>query len=95
LQHLDSALEIGVPDARHRLLIHLYRARAWARLRDDLKARAAVDSLKSERRALKEWRKLLDAPQAETLRAVLAADVEAAKALIEDQIDATALGAPS
>lgn len=93
LQHLDRALEIGVADARHRLLIHLYRVRAWARLHDDLQARAAVDALKAERRALKEWRKLLDAPQAGTLRAVLAADVEAAAALIEGQIDANALDA--
>jgi tetratricopeptide (TPR) repeat protein len=92
LEHLDKALEIGVPDSRHRLLIHLYRARAWARLKDDRQARAAVDALKSERRALQEWRKLLKAPQAETLRAVLAADVEAAAALVEGQIDATALG---
>jgi tetratricopeptide (TPR) repeat protein len=92
LEHLDNAIEIGVPDSRHRLLIHLYRARAWARLQDDLQARAAVDALKLERRALKEWRKLLDSPQAETLRAVLADDVEAAEALINGQIDATALG---
>jgi tetratricopeptide (TPR) repeat protein len=93
LEHLDNALRIGVPDARHRLLIHLYRARAWARLQDDLQARAAVEAIKSERRALKEWRKLLNAPQAETLRAVLAADVEAAEALIDGRIDATALAA--
>ena len=93
LEYLDKALEVGVPDARHRLLIHLYRARAWARLQDDLQARAAVEALKLEGRALKEWRKLLNASQAETLRAVLAADIEAAEALIGGQIDATALGA--
>ena len=93
IEHLDQALKIGVPDARHRLLIHLYRARAWARLHDDQQARAAVDALKTERRALEEWRKLLNTPQAETLRAVLGADIEASEALIGGQIDATALGA--
>lgn len=92
LEHLDRAIELGVPDSRHRLLIHLYRARAWVRLHDETQARAAVDALRSERRALQEWNKLLKAPQAETLRAVLGADVEAAAALINGQIDATALG---
>ena len=92
LEHLDKAINLGVPDSRHRLLIHLYRARAWTRLHDEPQARAAVDALKSERRALQEWNKLLKAPQAETLRAVLGADVEAAEALINGQIDATALG---
>lgn len=92
LEHLNKAVEIGVPDARHRLLIHFYRARAWARLGDEPQAHAAVDALKAERRALQEWRKLLNAPQAETLRAVLGADVEAAAALIDGQVDVTALG---
>lgn len=92
LDHLDRALAIGVPDARHRLLIHLYRARAWMRLNDRSQADAAVSDIRAERRALKEWRKLLAAAQAEALRSVLAADIEAAEALIDGRVDVTALG---
>ncbi len=95
VEHLDRALAIGVPDSRHRLLIHLYRARAWTRLNDRAQAAGAVESLKAERRALKEWRKLLGAPQAGALRDVLAPDIEAAAALIEGHIDPTALGNPA
>ncbi|MBK8134924.1 MAG: hypothetical protein IPK52_03630 [Chloroflexi bacterium] len=92
LEHLDKALEVGVPDARHRLLIHLYRARAQVRQNDTLQAQSAVDALKGERKALKEWNKLLGSDPSDTLRQVLAADIEAASALIEGRLDVTALG---
>lgn len=92
LSHLDAALAIGVPDARHRLLIHLYRARAAVRLGQDERARQALADLRHERRALKEWRKLLASDQAETLRAVIGSDVEAAERLIDGALDLSALG---
>lgn len=92
LSHLDHALEIGVPDARHRLLIQFYRARAFIRLGDTAQATAAVAPLTDERKSLKEWRKLLESEQAAALRQVLQPDIDAAEALIAGQIDVTALG---
>lgn len=92
LAHLDQALALGVPDARHRLLINLYRARASMRMGDRAQAEAAADDLKADKRALKEWRALLGSPQAGGLRDVLTADIESAAALVEGRIDVTALG---
>src|SRR5690606_21834819 len=92
LEHLDKAIAVGVPDARHRLLIHLYRARAWMRLNDRAQADAALADMQAERKAVKEWHTLLNAQQADALREVVAADVEAAEALLNGTIDVTALG---
>ena len=92
LTHLDAAIQAGVPDARHRLLIHLYRARAAVRLGQNERAGQALNDLRHERRALNEWRKLLASDQAETLRAVIGSDVEAAERLIAGELDVSALG---
>lgn len=89
--HLMSALDARVPDARHRLLIHFYLARAHARLGDDEAARASTDALKRERSGLKEWRTILESDQADTLRRVLQPDIDAAEALMNDQMQPEAL----
>ncbi|GAB4508516.1 MAG: hypothetical protein OHK0046_01190 [Anaerolineae bacterium] len=91
LRHLDLALNTKVPDARHRLLIHFYRARAHARLGDFEAARAAVEIIKKQRGGLNEWQMILESEQAETLRAVLAADIQAAEALVNDEMTVEAL----
>ncbi len=85
IAHLDAALELRVPDARHRLLIHLYRARAYARLGDADAAQAAVDQVKQHTGGLEEWSKILESEQAETLRAAIGADVDAAQALAKGE----------
>lgn len=92
LEHLDRALELGVPDPRHRLLIHLFRARAGMRRNDRTLAEGAVEALKAEQKALKEWHKLLKTDHADALKQVVTADIEVAAALIEGRIDVTALG---
>ncbi len=91
LTHLDQALSGKVPDPRHRLLIHLYRARALARLGRLDQASEAVSQMKVSASAVKEWRKLLGDVQAAALREVLGSDVEAAAALVEGRADATSL----
>lgn len=91
LQHLDHALTHKIPDARHRLLIHLYRARALARMGRLDHASDAITQMKSNAAALKEWRKLLGDEQAAALREVLGADVETAAALVEGRSDVTSL----
>jgi hypothetical protein len=80
-----------VPDARHRLLIHLYLARAHARLGDSASAQAALIELRKERDGLREWEKILASDQAETLRAVIGGDVQAADALMSGSLDVSAL----
>lgn len=82
LQHLDLALSLGVPEGRHRLLIHLYRARAHMRTGSLVQAQEALAELKKLRSAVEEWQKILEDEQADVLRRVLGADIEAADALI-------------
>jgi predicted Zn-dependent protease len=92
IAHLDRALALKVPDARHRLLIHLYRARAHARLGDAAAAQAASEALKRERGALQEWAQLLQSDQAQTLRAVLGEDVRTAQRLAEGALTSADVG---
>jgi len=91
LEHLNLALRLKVKDARHRLLIHFYLARAHSRLGDFDAARAEVANIVKQRNGLKEWQTILESDQAETLRVVLADDIKAAEALADGQIDVTAL----
>ncbi|MDZ4768961.1 MAG: tetratricopeptide repeat protein [Chloroflexota bacterium] len=85
--HLQNALALKVPDARHRLLIQVLLARAFARLGRPDEARGAVTELKKLRTGLDEWDTILKSEQAETLRAAIGADVEDARALISDGLD--------
>jgi tetratricopeptide (TPR) repeat protein len=91
--HLSEALAAGVPDARHRLLIHLYLARSQARLGDAAAAQAQVELLKREEAGLRDWQTILAGDQAQTLREVLDADVQLAAALIDGTTDAAVLAA--
>lgn len=93
IQHLTEALALKVPDARHRLLIHLYLARAYARL-GDLSAAADEAALVAKQRSgLQEWQSLLGHEQAAALRAVLADDIALADRLAAGEITAAALAA--
>jgi tetratricopeptide (TPR) repeat protein len=83
VQHLQAALEQRVPDARHRLLIHLYLARAHKRMGNEEAAKAEIESLRRERGGLEEWQKLLVHEQAAPLRAVLVDDVQLAQDLVD------------
>ncbi|MBE2182587.1 MAG: tetratricopeptide repeat protein [Anaerolineae bacterium] len=91
--HLDKALALKVPDARHRLLIHLYLLRAYARLGNAEAARSQFDLLKKQRGGLEEWQKILENEQAEVLRAVLGDDVKTARDLVDAAISIEEVGA--
>ncbi len=91
VDHLQTALALNVPDARHRLLIHLYLARAYSRLGNADAAQNAVKAIQRHRSGLEEWRAILDSDQAETLRAVLGDDVQAAQDLADGKLDVAAL----
>ena len=88
LHHLQQALDNGVDDARHRLLIHLYRARAHARLGQLDDAQGAVDQLKRSASGLQEWQKIMADEQASVLRDVLADDITTAEKLIDGMLTA-------
>jgi predicted Zn-dependent protease len=95
VEHLTRALELRVPDTRHKLLIHLYLARAYARLGDTEAAQAAASALARVAAGLREWQTILKSEQAATLRDAIGADVAAAEALINGQMDVSALAADS
>lgn len=86
IEHLNLALDAKVPDARHRLLIHFYLARAYARQGNMDEAQKQVKWIHSHQSGLNEWQMILSSDQAETLRAVLEADIQAAEALAYDQM---------
>ncbi len=91
VEHLTKALALKVPDARHRLLMYLYLARAYARLGDAAAAQDAVIQVRKHRGGLEEWQKLLQSDQAETLREALGDDVAAAAELMQGKLDVMAL----
>ena len=91
IEHLERALEIRINDSRHRLLAWLFLARAYARLGDLDAARDAISWLRKLRGGLNEWQILLQNDQAETLRAMLEADVQTVQTLVDGDLDAEAL----
>lgn len=86
IEHLNHALNSKVKDARHRLLIHVYLARAYSRLGNLEDANTQVEHLKRLPNGLSEWQTIMDSPQAGTLRAVIADDIKLAEQLINDDI---------
>jgi tetratricopeptide (TPR) repeat protein len=88
IAHLRKALDLKVPDARHRLLIHLYLARAYTRLGDMDAANREAKNLARYKDGLNEWQTILKSDQAETLRAVIEDDVKTAEAVIQGDLSA-------
>ena len=87
VEHLQTALKHKIPDARHRLLIYLYLARAYQRLDDSDLLQAQIAALKRERSGLEEWQTLLQHDEAAPLRAVLEEDVSLAQKLVDGEVD--------
>lgn len=75
-----------IPDARHRLLIGLYMARAHTRLEQTAEAAAVVNQLQRDRGGLREWELLLADKNAGVLRDVLAEDINALKKLLDGSL---------
>ncbi len=83
IRNLTTALELDVPDSRHRLLTQLYLWRAHRRLNNNGAAESALAALRKERAGLEEWQLIMSADEAQALRDVLSDDVELARRLIE------------
>lgn len=89
LDSLEKALSANISDSRHRLLVYLWQARAYARQEESDQAGEAVNRLKQEKNGLQEWQKILPEEQAKVLREVLSEDIELAEKLINDEISAS------
>ncbi|MDI9637270.1 tetratricopeptide repeat protein [Geitlerinema splendidum] len=94
-EHLRRALSMKVPDARHRLLIHFYLARALARMGDREGAAEQAAQLRRLKGGLEEWEKILENEQAETLRGVLGEDIRLAAMLVDGRLTPEALAEAS
>ena len=84
-RHLTRALELKIPDSRHRLLAHLYLNRAYHALGNRDAADRALAALKSERAGLEEWQVIMSADEAQALRDVLKDDIDLARRLIDGE----------
>lgn len=91
LDHLNQAIDLKIPDSRHRLLVHLYRIRAYMRLNDETAANDALNAMKNEKSGLEEWQVIMTADEAKALRDVLEDDIALANALITGDKDLSAL----
>jgi tetratricopeptide (TPR) repeat protein len=89
LDYLETRLTAHVPDSRHRLLIALYKIRAYARLGDTEAAKDELAYLRKEKGGLQEWQRILASDQAVIVRHNFAEDVELASALISGQKNVT------
>jgi tetratricopeptide (TPR) repeat protein len=95
VEHLEHALTLKIKDERHRALIRFFLVRAYVRLGDTAAAQEALIALKHDRSGLDEWDKLLSSDQADTLRAALGADIEAAHGVANGQLELAALAGDS
>jgi tetratricopeptide (TPR) repeat protein len=91
IRHLTQASAMKIPDARHRLLIQVYLAKAYARIGAMDDARRSIEALKKQANGLREWQTILGSDQAQTLREAIGEDVALAERLIAREIDANAL----
>ncbi len=91
VQHLKQALEIGVPDSRHRLLVHLWLARSYYRQGHAAEAEAELQKMRREQTGLQEWNTIFESEEAAVLRNVLLDDIQLAESLIDDKASLTVL----
>ncbi len=91
IEHLEQALRVGVPDSRHRLLIHLWLARSYYRLGKTDEAEAELQKMKRERVGLNEWNTIFESEEAAVLRNVLLDDIQLAQRLADGEAALSAL----
>lgn len=85
LEYAQAALSAGLTDQRLLVLVHLWRARNWARLGDWDAAQAALRDVRKAASGLRDWRLLLETPQAASLQAMVADDLRQVEALLDEQ----------
>ena len=80
---LERALDLGVSDSRHRLLIQLYLLRATLRDNKNTDVDERLAALKAESSGLEEWQLILESDQATVLQDVLGTDIDQAEKLLD------------
>jgi tetratricopeptide (TPR) repeat protein len=85
ITHLKQALKIGIPESRHRMLTHLWLARAAYHQGQTDEATAEVEHMKRERSGLNEWKVIFESEEAAALRSTLLKDVELAVKFVEHE----------
>jgi Flp pilus assembly protein TadD len=86
IEHLQKALALKVPDARHHLLIDFYLLRAYGRLGRLEEARQKLAVLKKQSAGLEEWQTILKDEQAATLRGVIGDDLQIVYELLDGDL---------
>jgi tetratricopeptide (TPR) repeat protein len=83
LKYLRQALDLGIPESRHRLMAQLWIARICHRGGKKMDAEIALVALRKERKGMHEWKVTLESAESQPLRAVFQQDVRLAQALME------------
>jgi tetratricopeptide (TPR) repeat protein len=92
VEHLREALKVGIPDSRHRLLVHLWLIRAQVGQNKLSEAEAELTALRNERPGLREWKTVFESEEAAVLKDVLEADIQQAEGLIEGKLSLSEVG---
>jgi Flp pilus assembly protein TadD len=90
--HLESALRIGLPDSRYRLLTRLWLARSAYRQGDIPAAEQQIELMRKQATGLREWQTILASERAAPLRRLLEDDVNLAERLLEPNARLDLLG---
>jgi len=83
IEHLETALTIGLTQSRYRLLTRLWLARNHYRLGQHEAAQQQLELLRNERAGLEDWHLILSSDQAAPLRGLLEPDVQLAECLLD------------
>jgi tetratricopeptide (TPR) repeat protein len=91
IEHMQTVLNQGLPDSRHRLLTYLWLARAYYRLGNNEGAEQSLTSLRKEAKGLKEWQTILDDEQGKIIRRILEEDIQLAEKAMNKNLHASDL----
>ena len=83
IAHLESALKMGLPHSRYRLMARLWLARSAYRQGDTAAAEQQVALMRKQANGLREWQTIFQSEQAAPLRGLLEDDVHLAERLLE------------
>lgn len=88
INYVERSFEYGMKESRLLLLSYLWLVRAYTRLGEEDAADAALKKLKQQRQGLREWQRIIEDEQSETVRGIYAADVALAAKAIEFDMNA-------
>lgn len=83
LVYLQKALDLKMPDSRHRLLAYVWLIRVYHRQHKTAEAKRQLEALHSEKKGLQEWKIILETPESAFLRQLFQQDVRAAQDLMD------------